>query len=308
MRPSFDTIAGIAGSQHGRVSHAQLVAAGVGRDRVKRWLADGRLHLVHVGVYAVGHTAPSLLGDLMAAALAGGDGSAVSHGSAGHALRVVPLRPGRPHITVPTTAGRTRAGIVLHRVHGLPAADVMCFQGIPLTTVPRILLDVAPRLSLAELTRACHEAWIRHRVTPHAVEACIKRNPTKKGALKLRRALGSDATLSDLEDGFIALLRRYGLPLPRTNIDYAGDKVDCHWEREGLTVELLSYRFHASRKAFEDDVARRRRSDHLAYTWGDVFERGALTAADLAPRLGCTWLHASCRTEGRTPHPARAAT
>ena len=58
--------------------------------------------------------------------------------------------------------------------------------------------------------------------------------------------------------------------------------MDCHWEHLGLTVELLSYRFHASRRAFEDDVARRRRSHHLAYTWGDVFERGAQTAAELA--------------------------
>lgn len=288
MRPSFATIARIAGRQHGRISHAQIVAAGVDRDRIKRWRADGRLHLVHVGVYAVGHTAPSLLGDLMAAVLAGGDEAAVSHGSAAHAMRIVQLRPGRPHITVPTTAGRRRAGLVLHRVRSQQPADVVRFQGIPMTSVPRILLDVAPRLSPVELTRACHEAWIRHRVGPAHVEACIARNPTKKGAAKLRRALGSDATLSDLEEGFLALLRSYGLPLPRTNIDNSGDKVDCRWEREGLIVELLSYRFHASRKAFEDDIARRRRSNHLAYSWGDVFERGALTVADLAPRLGHT--------------------
>lgn len=305
MRPSFDTIAGIAGRQHGRVSHPQLVAAGVDRERIKRWRADGRLHLVHVGVYAVGHTAPSPLGDLMAAVLAGGEGSAVSHGCAGHALRILPQRPARPEITVATTAGRMRAGLVVHRVRALHHADVMRFQGIAMTTVPRILLDVAPRLALVALTRACHEAWIHHRVTPRHVEACIARNPTKKGAAKLRRALGTDVTLSDLEDGFLALLRRYGLPPPRTNIDYAGDKVDCHWERQGVTVELVSYRFHASRRAFEDDIARRRRSQHLAYAWGDVFERGEVTAAELAPLLGCSLLEGSCRTEGRIQHPTR---
>ncbi len=47
-------------------------------------------------------------------------------------------------------------------------------------------------------------------------------------------------------------------------------------------MELLSYRFHASRRAFEADVARRRRSKHLAFTWGDVFERGAQTIAELS--------------------------
>jgi len=106
------------------------------------------------------------------------------------------------------------------------------------------------------------------------------------GIEKLRRALSSDVTLSKLESGFVALLRTHGLPLPRTNIDHHGDKVDCHWPDRDLTIELLSTTFHASRHAFEQDVARRRRSNHLAYTYGDVFERAAQTIADLRLRLG----------------------
>jgi hypothetical protein len=62
---------------------------------------------------------------------------------------------------------------------------------------------------------------------------------------------------------------------------HAGDKVDCHWPQLGLTVELLSFRYHASRRAFEADVARRRRSSHLAFSYGDIFERGEQTAAEL---------------------------
>jgi len=92
-------------------------------------------------------------------------------------------------------------------------------------------------------------------------------------------------TLSELERGFLKLLRAHGLPRPRTNIDHLGDKVDCHWPQLGLTLELLSYRFHASRAAFEQDVARRRRSNHVAYTYGDVFERAGQTIADLRARL-----------------------
>jgi len=151
--------------------------------------------------------------------------------------------------------------------------------------LPRALLDLAPRLAPTELTRAAHEAWIRHGTSPADVERCIARNPGKNGARKLLRALGSDVTLSDLEEGFLALMARHGLPLPRTNIDHAGDKVDCHWPQLGLTLELLSFRFHGTRKAFEDDVARRRHSSHIAYTWGDVFERGDRTAAELTPLL-----------------------
>lgn len=150
---------------------------------------------------------------------------------------------------------------------------------------PRTLLDLAPALDPAELTRACHEAWVNHRTTPRHVEACIARNPGKKGIAKLRAALGSDATLSTLEDGFLDLLRDHRLPAPRTNIDRGGDKVDCHWPQLGLIVELLSYRFHASRHAFETDVARRRRSSHLAFTWGDVFERPGQMVAELTAAM-----------------------
>jgi hypothetical protein len=153
-----------------------------------------------------------------------------------------------------------------------------------------VLLDMAPRLSPAKLGRACHEAWVHYNTTPAHVEACIARNPHKPGIAKLRYALGSDVTLSDLEDAFLALIRRHGLPRPRTNIDVRGDKVDCHWPEHGLTVELLSYRFHATRDAFEKDVARRRRSQHVAYTYGDVVERASDTAADLGQRLALTRL------------------
>ena len=282
MRGQYAIALRIADRWHGRASRRELLEAGIDAKRIERWLADGRLRLVHRGVYAVGHAAPSVLGDYMAAVLAGGEDAALSHRPVVHVRRLLAGGPPRPEITVPTTAHLRRPGIVIHRVETLHELDRDTFRGIPVTSVPRTLLDMAPGLSPAQLARACHEAWVRHDTTPRHVEACIARNPNKPGRAKLLAALGSDATLSDLEDGFLALLRANGLPKPRTNIDHNGDKVDCHWPQIGLTVELLSYRFHASRRAFEADVARRRRSNHLAFTWGDVFERGAQTIAELS--------------------------
>jgi hypothetical protein len=166
---------------------------------------------------------------------------------------------------------------VIHRVAALHRLDTWILRGIRIATVPRVLLDLAPRLERAELGRACHEGWVHHR----QIEACIARNPHKPGASRLRAAFGADVTLSKLEDRFAALLQTHGLPRPRTNIDRRGDKVDCHWPQLDRTVELLSYRFHASRHAFEARVARRRRPSHLAFTYGDVFERPAQTIAEV---------------------------
>ena len=260
----------------------QLIADGIDAEQIKRWLADGRLQAVHRGVYAVGHLAPSMHGDYIAAVFAGGEGAKLSHAPGAHVFKLTRAkRPPPPEIVVPTLHHRRRPGIVIHRVARLHPHDTTVCEGIPVTSVPRILLDLAPRLTPAELTRACHEAWVHHRTTPAHVEACIARNPHKPGAAKLRRALGADVTLSELEDAFLALLKDHGLPLPRTNIDRHGDKVDCYWEEHDLTVELHSYRFHVTRSAFERDTARRRRSRHIAFTYGDVVETGAATVAEL---------------------------
>jgi len=205
----------IAGRQHGRISCEQLLAAGIDRARIRRWLADGRLRRLHQGVYAVGHAAPSIDGEYMAAVLACGEGAVLSHRAAAYKLGLVRGAPPLPDVTVPTTAHRRRPGIVIHCVKALDILDTATLKHIP-TPVPRVLLDLAPTTAPRDLTRVCHEAWVRHGVTAHQVQACIERNPTKKGAAKLRRALGSDATLSALEDGFLTLLERVGLPRPRT--------------------------------------------------------------------------------------------
>ncbi len=284
MRGAADNVAWIAGRQHGRITRDQLVEAGVDRKRIDRWLADGRLRRVHTSVYAVGHTAPSTRGDYMAAVLAAGSTAVLSHRAAAHLLRLIRGGAPPPEVTISLSAGRQRPGIAIHRSH-LDPSDTATLDGIPIATAPRTLLDLAPHLAREDLTRACHEAWIRLHTSPDLIEACIARNPRKPGVAKLRRALGTDVTLSVLEDQFLLVMDTYDLPRPRTNIDHHGDRVDCHWPDHALTVELLSYRFHGTRRAFEADVARRRRSNHLAFTYGDVFERPDETARELAPRL-----------------------
>ena len=286
MRGQLDIAARIARRQHGRVARRQLLAAGIDARRIDRWVADGVLRVVYRGVYALGHDAPSLHGDYMAVVLAGGPHAVLSHRAAAHLMGIIRRRPALPEVTVASTAGRAQERFIVHRAPRLDPLDVAVHDDIPVTIVPRILVDLAPSTSPEELARACHEAWVRHRTTPWMIEACIARNPRKHGIRKLRAALGGDVVLSELENAFLKLLKRHGLPLPRTNVDRHGDKVDCHWPALGLTIELVSFRFHATREGFERDVARRRRSNHVAYSYGDVFERAAATIADLRGLLG----------------------
>ena len=280
MSAQSDSAARIARNHHGLATRSQLMAAGFDRTRIERWIADGRLRPVHRGVYAVGHTAASVRRDYLAAVLAAGAGAVLSHMPAAHLLRIMRGAPPPPEVTIPGTAGRRRPGITIHRSR-LPALDVAELDHIPITIVPRILLDLAPRLTPNQLARACHEASVLHDTTPDQIEACIGRNPHRRGTSKLRDALGSDVTLSVLEDAFLELLATRGLPLPRTNVDVRGHKVDCHWPEIALTIELHGYRYHRTRRAFDTDLARRRRSRHFAFGYGDVVDHPQRTAAEV---------------------------
>src|SRR5258705_4613492 len=88
------TIAEIAASQRGLIARAQLLEIGLSAAAIVRRIQAGSLHVVHRGVYAVGHGAISREGELLAAVLAGGSGAMLSHGSAAE-LWELPLGKGR---------------------------------------------------------------------------------------------------------------------------------------------------------------------------------------------------------------------
>src|SRR3954447_14557430 len=71
-----------AACQYGIVSRAQLYEIGFNNPAVERRIEAGRLHRLHRGVYAVGHTIVNRNGRYLAAVLACGPGAVLSHRSA----------------------------------------------------------------------------------------------------------------------------------------------------------------------------------------------------------------------------------
>src|SRR5437588_574434 len=106
----------IADGQRGRVSRCQLLKAGVEPCAIKRRLRNGRLELVHRGVYGQPGTADLPLAPEIATLLACGDGAELSHHSAAVLWR---LRPGtaRPvHVTIAGDRGcPAPKGVKVHR-------------------------------------------------------------------------------------------------------------------------------------------------------------------------------------------------
>jgi hypothetical protein len=270
-----EELARIASGGHGVVTRTQLLKAGVTRHEIAARVRRGNLIRVHRGVYRVGHQAPSTEARYLAAVLAAGEGALLSGKAAAHLLGLVKGVAPEPEVIAQTQ--RRIEGVRSRRCRLLNARDATTVREIPVTTVPRTLVDLAASVSADALARACHEAGVKYGTTPASVEAVLARRPNDPGAKKLRRVIHGDVhvTLSKLEARFLELLRNEGLPLPVTNRPAGGRRVDCRWPEHQLTVELDGYRFHNSRRSWERDrrrerEARARGDDFRRYTWGDV--------------------------------------
>jgi very-short-patch-repair endonuclease len=294
MRPRSGIVghvlARIADDAWGIVTREELLAAGVASGQIKRRLQNGNLFSEFHGVYRVGHRAPCTEATYMAAVKAGGKGALLAGPAAAYLLGLLKGPPQPPEVVTPHN--RRVPGICIHRSRVDLGPDVWKWRGIPVTTPARTLVDLAAVLGLADLARACHEAGVRYGTTPGDVDKVLARRPNARGARKLKRILRGDerVTLSNLEKRFLQLLREAVLPLPITNRVAAGGRVDCHWPTHKLIVELDSYRFHASRHAWEADrrrerLARAAGNEFRRYTYGDVFENPRLMLRELRELL-----------------------
>jgi very-short-patch-repair endonuclease len=281
-----EELARFASAAHGVVTRAELLRVGVSADEIRWRLRTGALLREHRGIYRVGHRAPSTDARYLAAVLAGGEGALLRGRAAAYLWQVVRGRAPAPELI--TRTERRIEGVTTRRCRLLDARDATSVRGIPVTTVPRTLVDIAATLPIDALARACHEAGVRYRTTPAAVEAVLARRPTSPGAKRLRQVIHGDVhvTLSKLEARFLELLRQEGLPLPVTNRPAGGRRVDCRWPEHRLTVELDGYRFHNSRYSWEQDrrrerEARARGDEFRRYSYGDVTEHPSSMLAEL---------------------------
>jgi very-short-patch-repair endonuclease len=67
---------------------------------------------------------------------------------------------------------------------------------------------------------------------------------------------GANLTRSGFEILFRQVCHDHGLPQPRVNTTIAGKEVDFLFDHARLIVEADSWRYHKTRRAFEDDRAR----------------------------------------------------
>lgn len=198
----------------------------------------------------------------MAAVLAR-PGSVASHKSAAWIWGLRRWRPETIHVTAPTRQ-RVKRDFVVHFAR-LEPEDTAVVEEIPVTSVARTMLDLAPDESTRDLHRMMNRAEVRKTFDLRGFDRLLARAGGHPGRTKLRHALDTfkpelAVLRSDIERRFRDLVIAAGLPMPQTNVFVAGCELDAYWEAEGFAVELDVYATHGSRASFEED---RERQDDL---------------------------------------------
>jgi predicted transcriptional regulator of viral defense system len=174
----------------------------------------------------------------MAAVLAAGGGAVLSHLAAAVHWRIWRRHVMRIDVTVPGQR-RPRAGFEIHRCRNLDRRDTTIYQGIPITTPARTLVDLADTLTTHQLANVIHEAAFRNRFDEHKTRAAMQRAQGKPlstlHAALQAHAQGSAGTRSELEDRFLAT---WTGPEPKVNTKVHGIEVDFHWPDQDLVVEI----------------------------------------------------------------------
>ncbi|WP_460649358.1 type IV toxin-antitoxin system AbiEi family antitoxin domain-containing protein [Kribbella endophytica] len=151
---SFADLADLAADQWGLVTTAQAEAAGSSRKTIGRFAQSGLLERLAQGVYRLAGAPPDPLEDLRAAWLAldpnrsAGDRlrddlpELVSHRSAAALYELGDLAADRHEFTVSGRRQSRRIDIRFHKATLAPS-DWTVVQGLPCTTIPRTIADLA---------------------------------------------------------------------------------------------------------------------------------------------------------------------
>lgn len=237
-------MADLADRQHGVVSTRQLQALGFSRSGISRAAANGRIHSLYRGVYAVGRSGISQHGQCLAAVLGCGPGALLSHWSAAWLWGLFKGSPVPLHVTGPIPR-ELRIPVRIHHSRVLTNADRGNQDGIPVMSVPRVLLDLAALDRRGRWRRYMERAEELALLDLREVDELLDRTKGHRGWGRLRRA--------------------------------AAFEVDMYWAEQRFAIELDTYGTHGTREAFRRD--RLRQEDLLLVGIGmirvtdDRFER-----------------------------------
>jgi len=275
----------VAEAQWGAIHQRQLRECGIGTDAISRWVAGGRLHPRYPRVYAYGHAALPVEGELTAALLAVGPGAVLSHATAAWWWRLIERQPRTIEISVPSRR-QCPPGLKLYRRQSL---DPTTHRRLPITPIIQTLLDFAAKATVEEVRYALAEGEYQRLLDVAEIPAALGRG--RPGSTTLRKALNTHQpqlarTRSQLERAFIALCEHAKIPVPEFNTYLCGYLIDAMWREQRVVVELDGQDAHHTAAQLERDhqrdlVLRQNHYQTRRYTWQQITRKSTAVIADL---------------------------
>lgn len=289
-------VAALAESQGGLVALRQFRELGFADSTVSDAVARGRLHPVFHGVYCVGHRYLTAHARLLAATMACGAGTVISHGTAAWLLGLGEHKPEAIDVIAAVEAGRKVAGIRRRFVPPPTDGEIWRRQGVPVTSPARTIVDCAgsePR----RVTSLVEQAAVLRLLDVAAIDRVLD-GPRRRGSKHLRRVLAPWRCYrpglrirSRLEAKLLPLLAEAALPIPETNVKVRVARrtyeVDFLWRRQKLVVETDGGRFHDNPQAGSRDSVRNRALMDAGFLvsrlgWEDLRDRPEATMNEIA--------------------------
>ncbi len=286
----------LAAKQHSLITHEQAREEGLSADQIQRRLNDGILVPAHVGVYRYASAPDTRAQRHLAACLAVGAVSAVSHRAAAavHGMWLIPAD--FVEISVSRNRSPELAQVKVHRLADLSSRWITSVDAVPVTTPARTLVDLGAVLPLGSVSRALDRAIGRQLASLAEIRAAMvavaRRGRTGVGVIRrlLDERADAPGSASVLEARMSTLLRLHGVPLPvpeQTVLDAHGQfvgRVDFAYPELRYAIEVDGYESHAGLRAFRHD--RVRQNDLMdrgwslhRFTWDEV-DQLSLAVAD----------------------------
>jgi very-short-patch-repair endonuclease len=237
---------------------------------------------------------------MLAAVLACGEGSVVSHGTAAFLFGLWRFQPDNVDVIAPRESGRAVAG-VKRRFVAVPEVDERTVRdGVPATSPARTIVDLAGVVRQGSLSRTVEQAAVAGVLDVGEIERILARK-RRRGAPALRAILEDWRShrpqmrvRSVLEGKLLRLLGHSKLPAPEVNkrvlVGASSYEVDFIWRSRRLVVETDGERFHSGPASMRRDTRRDADLERAGYlvlrfSWNDVDGRPGRTIAEIGRAL-----------------------
>jgi hypothetical protein len=290
-------IARIAAGQFGLFTRDQARAVGFSDAQIRYRLESGRWERRQPSVYRITGAPDTWEQSVFAAILAAGPGAVASHVSAGMLWGLRQMIPDRMDITVEGGRQPKLRRVHVHRVKAFPDEDRRTVRGIPVTSVPRMLVDLSAFWSPGQLSVALDEMLRRNETTLGSVERCVRslesapgrRCAVIEGLVRERKEVFVVGE-SHLEQQIYQPIADAGLdlPVPQYEVVVSGQRfrLDFAWPDAMLYVEVDGYNTHRMRTDFHRD--RRREALLVAAGWTPLHFTELSTPAEVVDRVRTT--------------------